>query len=147
MPTTGAVVWRGQMPTGELVMLGPHVAAAVTGGADLPADARPHPLASGRGHSRASVPSGADGRLLVLAEPASRQWHASLDGKPLRATTAYGWAQAWKLPAAGGRLALGRSSGGRPLWLGLQLAVVLVAALLAVPVPGRRIEWVAEAVA
>ena len=140
VPTTGALVWRGQMPTGELVILGPHVATAVTGGGDLPADAKPRPLPSGRGHSRAVVPSGAGGRLLVLAEPASKRWHASLGGKELTSTTAYGWAQAWKLPAAGGRLDLGHADGHRSLWLGLQLLVVVVAALLAFPVPGRRTE-------
>jgi GT2 family glycosyltransferase len=140
VPTTGAIVWRGQMPTGELVMLGPRVAAQVTGGGDLPADAHPHPLPTGRGHSRADVPSGATGRLLVLAEPASKRWRASLDGRQLTPTTAYGWAQAWKLPAAGGHLDLGHTDGHRSVWLGLQLAVVVVAALLAIPVPGRRTE-------
>ncbi len=144
VPTTGAFVWRGEKPTGELVVLGPHVAAAVAGGGDLPADAVPHPLTSGRGHSRAAVAPGAAGRLLVLAEPASHRWHASLDGLPLTPTTAYGWAQAWKLPAAGGRLELDHSDGHRSLWLGLQLAIVIVAALLTIPVPGRRPESAAE---
>ena len=143
VPTTGPVVWRGQMPTGELVILGPHVASAVTGGGDLPSDAQPHSLTTGRGHSRAVVPSGASGRLLVLAEPASSHWRASLDGKRLAATTAYGWAQAWKLPAAGGQLDLGRSGEHRGLWLGLQLAVVVIACLLTIPVPGRRTETTA----
>jgi hypothetical protein len=86
------------------------------------------------------VPSGATGRLLVLAEPASKRWRASLDGRQLTPTTAYGWAQAWKLPAAGGHLDLGHTDGHRSVWLGLQLAVVVVAALLAIPVPGRRTE-------
>ena len=144
VPTSGAIVWRGQMPTGELVMLGPQVARAVTSGGDLPADARPHPLPAGRGHSRAVIPSGASGRLLALAEPASNRWHASIDGHPLTSTTAYGWAQAWKLPAAGGRLQLGHSDGHRSLWLDLQLAVVVIACLLAIPVPGRRPESTAE---
>jgi hypothetical protein len=140
VPTTGSVVWRGQMPTGELVILGPRVASSVTRGGDLPPDARPRPLTSGRGHSRADVPAGATGRLLVLAEQASSHWHASLDGKRLPATTAYGWAQAWKLPAAGGQLDVGRSGDGRGLWLGLELLVVIVVVLLAIPVPGRRTE-------
>ncbi|HET7529731.1 MAG TPA: hypothetical protein VFJ98_02105, partial [Mycobacteriales bacterium] len=35
IPTTGASVWRVQMSTGELVVLGPRVASSVTGGAGL----------------------------------------------------------------------------------------------------------------
>jgi GT2 family glycosyltransferase len=143
VPTTGAVVWRSQMPAGELVVLGPRVASRVTGGGGLHADARPRALTSGRGHSRAVVPPGQAGRLLVLAEPASAHWHASLDGKQLPRATAYGWAQAWKLPASGGHLDLGRTGDRRGLWLGLQLAVVIVAVLFAIPVTGRRTQHAA----
>jgi len=138
VPTSGALVWRSQLPTGELVVLGPRIARTVAAGDDLPATAQPHPLAAGRGRSDAEVPAGSAGRLLVLAEPASSHWHASLNGKRLTATTAYGWAQAWRLPATGGRLELGRAGDHRAAWLGLQLAVVLVAGLLALPVAGRR---------
>lgn len=140
VPTSGALVWRSEIDTGELVMLGPHVAHAVSNGADLPANVRPHPLVARPGHSRATVPAGRSGRLLVLAEPASSHWRATLDGRALRSTTAYGWAQAWRLPASGGRLDLRRTGDHRSLWLGLQLAVVLVAGLLSVPVIGRRTE-------
>ena len=138
VPTSGALVWRSQVPTGELVVLGPHVATAVTGGGELPADARPHPLEANRGRSHATVPAGASGRLLVLAEPASSHWRATLDGKRLPSTTAYGWAQAWRLPSGGGQLALGRTGDHRTLWLSLELVAVVVAALLSVPVVGRR---------
>jgi hypothetical protein len=143
VPTTGSIVWRGQMPTGELMILGPQVAATVAGGSDLPSNAQPHVLPSGRGHSRATVSTGPAGRLLVLAEPASSHWHATLDGKKLHAATAYGWAQAWKLPAAGGRLDVGRSGDRRGLWLGIQLSLVVLAVLLAIPVTGRRTDDVA----
>lgn len=144
VPTTGALVWRSQIETGELVILGPTVARDVDSGADLPADARPRPLVAHRGHSHALVAAGPSGRLLVLAEPASSHWRATIDGKRLPSTTAYGWAQAWRLPASGGRLDLGRTGDHRSLWLGLQLAVVIVAVLLSVPVIGRRTEPGAE---
>jgi hypothetical protein len=138
VPTTGALVWRSQLPTGELVILGPHIARTVTAGHDLPATAQPRPLDAGRGRSHTTVPGGSAGRLLVLAEPASSHWHASVDGKRLAATTAYGWAQAWRLPATGGHLDLGRSGDHRAVWVWIQLAVVVSAALLALPVAGRR---------
>jgi hypothetical protein len=138
VPTSGALVWRSQVPTGELVILGPRVATTVRDGGELPADAQPHPLDASRGRSHASVPAGADGRLLVLAEPASSHWRATVDGKRLPSTTAYGWAQAWRLPRGGGQLALGRTGDHRTLWLSLELVAVAVAALLSVPVVGRR---------
>jgi GT2 family glycosyltransferase len=138
VPTSGALVWRSQLPTGELVTLGPRIARTVTAGGDLPSTAKPRPLPAGRGTSHAMVPAGSAGRLLVLAEPASSHWRATLDGNRLPATTAYGWAQAWRLPAAGGRLDLGRSGDHRAALLWIQLAIVVVAGLLAVPVAGRR---------
>jgi hypothetical protein len=145
VPTPGALVWRSQVDTGELVMLGPRIARVVRGGADLPANARPHPLVAHVGHSHATVPAGRSGRILVLAEPASAHWRATLDGKTLPSTTAYGWAQAWWVPASGGHLVLGRTGDHRSLLLALQLAIAIVALLLSVPVVGRRTESTAEA--
>jgi hypothetical protein len=138
VPTAGAIVWRSQLATGELVVLGPKVARVAGDGGDLPANARPRALSAAPGASRAVVASGLAGRLLVLAEPASSHWRASLGGKRLPATTAYGWAQAWRLPASGGQLDVHRSGDGRAGWLWLQLAVVVAAAVLAIPVVRRR---------
>jgi hypothetical protein len=42
------------------------------------------------------------------------------------------------LPASGGQLDIGRTGDHRVGWLWLQLAVVIVTGLLAVPVVGRR---------
>jgi hypothetical protein len=82
--------------------------------------------------------------LLVLAQPADDDWHATLDGERLPAARAYGWAQAWELPAGGGHLVVSRDGGHRDLWLVLQLVVVVVAVLCSLPTrgspsgPGRR---------
>ena len=138
VPTSQSVVWRNQIPTGELVVLGPSDAAVAAAGGELPLGARPRALPATPGSSRAVVPAGRGGRMLVLAEPKSKRWHASIDGKSLPATTAYGWAQAWWLPTEGGRLDLGRSSDSRGWWLVAQLVVVALALLLAVPVRSRR---------
>jgi hypothetical protein len=94
-------------------------------------------LPASPGAANAQVASGPAGRLLVLAEPASRDWRASLDAHPLPPATAYGWAQAWKLPAAGGRLVISRSD-RRGHWLLLELALLVVAGLASVPDPRRR---------
>ena len=83
-----------------------------------------------------NITAGAPGRLIVLAEPANSHWHASLDGKPLVAKTAYGWAQAFELPSAGGRLRVGFSGGARDLWLIGELVVLLV--VVGAMLPGRR---------
>jgi hypothetical protein len=144
VPTDDAVVWRTNPPTGALVVLGARVAADVAGGADLPHDAVTRPLPARRDSADTTLPAGGDGRLLVLAEPADDAWHATLDGEPLTAARAYGWAQAWELPADGGHLEVSRDAGHRDLWLVLQLVVVAVVALCSLPArrtangPGRR---------
>jgi GT2 family glycosyltransferase len=133
VPTNDAVVWRTGAATGELVVLDPTTASAVTAGADLPAAATPQPLAASGGAARVSVAAGPAGRLLVLAEPASRHWRATIDGHPLTGARAYGWAQAWTLPASGGRLEVGRVAVHRGWWLAGELALTIVALLLALP--------------
>jgi GT2 family glycosyltransferase len=138
VPTPESVVWRNEIHAGELVVLGPGDAAAAVAGDGLPADARPHPLAATAARSSSSVPPGRGGRLLVLAEPRSARWHASIDGQHLPATTAYGWAQAWWLPTEGGRLHLSGSGASRGWWLVVQLVAVGLALMLAVPVRSRR---------
>ena len=67
------------------------------------------------------------GALAVLAEPADRGWRATLDGKPLARRTAYGWAQAFVLPATSGRLRI-RFDGTSPalVAVGELVAVVVV---------------------
>jgi len=50
--------------------------------------------------SDVTLPAGSGGRLLVLAEPADPGWRATLAGRRLTPGTAWGWAQAFEVPAA-----------------------------------------------
>ncbi|MFJ2907330.1 glycosyltransferase [Streptomyces sp. NPDC087212] len=94
-------------------------------------------VAAGPVDIHTKIPAGADGRVLRLADTAAEGWSATLDGKPLTATTVDGWAQGFRLPASGGRLDVTYDT---PLthtaWLCAQglLAVTLVILAL----PGRR---------
>ncbi|MFG2791396.1 glycosyltransferase [Streptomyces sp. NPDC048419] len=95
------------------------------------------PVAAGPVEIHTTVPSGADGRVLRLADTAAEGWTATLDGKPLTRTTVDGWAQGFQLPAAGGRLDVTYDDPiTHTAWLWAQgfLAVVLVVLAL----PGRR---------
>ncbi len=84
---------------------------------------------------------GAEGdRRLVLAERADPGWRATLDGTPLDpvAVAEGDWAQAFELPAEGGRLQVWHApSGGTWTWW-IGGVLVLLAVLLAVPSPARR---------
>ncbi|WP_461171002.1 glycosyltransferase family 2 protein [Arthrobacter sp. Z1-15] len=91
---------------------------------------------SGRTDVRGSIPAGDEGRLLVLAERSDPGWRASLNGSPLQAT-ADGWAQAFELPAGGGELEIGYTTGWEP-WVGtLQVLVIALTVLLALPTRKR----------
>ncbi|MCC3266627.1 glycosyltransferase family 2 protein [Arthrobacter gengyunqii] len=84
----------------------------------------------------ASISAGAEGRTLVLAERADPGWQATLNGVTL-AATADGWAQAWTLPADGGNLEIGYDTVWEP-WLGaLQVLVIALTVLLALPTRSR----------
>jgi hypothetical protein len=79
------------------------------------------------------VPAGPEGRLLSLSERAHRGWEATLDGKPLRRVTLWGWAQGFELPASGGVLELRHDTSRRTTSLAVQGLLVLVAVVLAAP--------------
>jgi hypothetical protein len=91
------------------------------------------PGETGSVHTR--VDSSGGRRTLTLGEQADAGWEATLDGEPLQAGTADGWAQSFTVPAGGGDLEV-EHDGLRPWWLGEQ-AVVLLLALVMVT-PGRR---------
>jgi len=92
-------------------------------------------LAGEAGSVHTHVDSSDGRRTLTLGERADPGWEATLDGEPLEARTADGWAQSFTVPAGGGDLEV-EHNGLRPWWLGEQ-AVVLLLALVMVA-PGRR---------
>ena len=97
----------------------------------------PVPVAAGPVEAHTTIPDGADGRVLRLADRATADWKATLDGKPLTAKTLDGWAQGFELPASGGRLDLTYDTPiTHTAWVWAQglLAVVL----LVLALPGRR---------
>ncbi len=75
-------------------------------------------------------------RLLVLAEPASPRWQATLDGRPLtRVTPREGaWRQAFRLPARGGYLVVSYNRSDQRWWQLGQGVLAALALLLALPV-------------
>ncbi|RKW70636.1 glycosyltransferase family 2 protein [Galactobacter caseinivorans] len=90
---------------------------------------------------RASVPSGAEGRLLVLAESANAGWHASLNGQELTSASKE-WAQAFELPAGGGEVRVWYSQWWSAPWLILTALALAIALLSIIPVPRA---WRADA--
>ena len=94
-------------------------------------------LPSGFDDVDTSVPEGTDGRLVVLAERADPGWSAWFDGRKLT-STASGWAQAFTLPPSAGQLTI-RYENPWAVWSGiLQITVIGLTVMLAVPIPARR---------
>ncbi|WNB86339.1 hypothetical protein [Cellulomonas sp. ATA003] len=83
------------------------------------------------------VPSGADGRTVVLAERADPGWRATLDGRRLTAAPD-GWRQAWQLGASGGELRIAYAPTDQRVWSVVQAVVLGLTALLALPLRRRR---------
>ncbi|MCC9146112.1 MULTISPECIES: glycosyltransferase family 2 protein [unclassified Arthrobacter] len=84
-----------------------------------------------------SIPAGDDGRLLVLAERADAGWRATLNGQPLTAAEQE-WAQAFELPAEGGELNVDYVSAASPWLEALQVLIIGLTLLLALPTPSGR---------
>ncbi|AVH58338.1 MULTISPECIES: glycosyltransferase family 2 protein [Streptomyces] len=94
-------------------------------------------IAAGPVELHTTIPSGADGRVLRLADTADEGWTATLDGKPLTRTTVDGWAQGFELPASGGKVDVTFDAPmSHTAWLWAQGALALVLVVLALP--GRR---------
>ncbi len=74
----------------------------------------------------------------MLSEATDPGWRATLDGRALPRRTAWGWAQAFALPAQGGRLRVDHDSAPRTRALAVQGAAVLVVAVLSLPAGRRR---------
>jgi GT2 family glycosyltransferase len=139
----GVVLWQVQASVGRLTVLGPGLAKSAAGGARAPSVERlraepPIVLTAGPEKARVVVPSGSGGRLLVLADAVDSGWQARLGGRQLERRTAWGWAQGFVLPAAGGRLELTYDHGPRRAALAAQLVLVLVVLVLSAPGARRR---------
>jgi len=81
----------------------------------------------------ATIPAGKAGRTLELAEPYDDGWSATLDGHELAPVRLHGWAQGFRLPAAGGRLEVARGSILHDMLIWTQGAALLVLVVLALP--------------
>jgi hypothetical protein len=127
----------GVTPSGSSVVLASpaHVGELTVRPAGAAATAGPAQPLSASTAGRASVtlpPAGA--RELQLAEPADPHWRATLDGRPLTVTD-NGGLQAWQVPAgAGGLLSVGWNDPARRAALIVELVLVLLAVLGALPV-------------
>ncbi|NGO14995.1 glycosyltransferase [Streptomyces sp. HC44] len=109
----------------------------VSRAAIVPESGDPQPIAAGPVELHTKIPSGADGRVLRLADTADEGWTATLDGKPLTRTTLDGWAQGFELPIDGGRLdVVFDAPAVHTGWLWAQGALAVVLVVLALP--GRR---------
>ncbi len=111
-------LWELAVPTGRLML--------VDGGTVTP-------LGTGVVDATVHIPPGPGGRTILLAEPASGGWHATIDGHTPRARTVDGWAQAFDVPPSGGDLTLSRGMFLRHLWVSVQALGLLAVMLLALP--------------
>jgi hypothetical protein len=138
----GAVeLWSVAAQVPRLTVLAPRLADVARSGARAPSLEQlradpPAALPSGQVRARATVPAGSEGRLLVLTDARSGAWRATLDGRRLHPVTAWRAAQAFELPASGGRLVLDVAAGGRHRALLVQ--AVLLALVLVLALPSRR---------
>ena len=142
--TSGSVVlWQVVAPTDRLSVLPRGLARQALAGVRAPRldqlrATPPLSLPAGPEAAVATLPAGPAGRLLVLADAADPGWRATLAGRPLPRRTAWGWAQAFALPAGGGRLVVRHDQSARHAELGLQGVLLLLAAVLSVPARRAR---------
>ncbi|MBO0829534.1 MAG: glycosyltransferase [Streptosporangiales bacterium] len=94
--------------------------------------------AAGDVETGVSVEPGGSGRLLVLTDAAADGWRATIGGRELQPRKVDGWAQAFVLPASGGRVEL--SFNGTARHGQLIAEGVLVLLLLVLALPGARRE-------
>jgi GT2 family glycosyltransferase len=84
-----------------------------------------------------TVPSGAAGRVLLLAEATQAGWTATMDGQKLSAAPAVDGLQAWSLPASSGTVVIGYHSIKHDVWLIIGAVAAAAATIMALPF-GRR---------
>ncbi|WP_166349869.1 glycosyltransferase [Phytoactinopolyspora limicola] len=125
----GAAMWRVDEPVGRIWIAEP----AADDDAAEPAETERVVIDSGEIDASATVPDGADGRLLVLSELADAGWSATLDGVALQPVVHDEWAQAFVLGPDGGELQLSHQGPRRAGVLLIQLGAVVLAIVLALP--------------
>lgn len=133
-PSAGSLVFRAIGPVGEAVLSdGDPDAGAATGRVTvLPATAA--------GVADTQVAAVDTARTVLLAEPASSQWQLRVGSRVLPAVTEAGWQETWVLPAGvGGRIAIGWNDTSRAIWLWVELGLVVVALITAVPIAREEI--------
>ena len=132
----GAAAWKVELPVGRLRILDPQAATGAAGTSGSASSAKV--VGVDRGGAATTVPDGSAGRLLVLAEAYDQSWRASLAGEHLKPVRHDGWAQAFELPANGGRLVLDATPKLHGELLAVQGFLVLVFLILALPTRQRR---------
>jgi GT2 family glycosyltransferase len=136
-------LWQVLAPAHRLSVLSPELAEQAVSGSRAPSSdqllaTRPTALEAGPEGASTRIAPGDDGRILVLADAEDGRWKATLDGKPMAGRTAWGWAQAFAVPAAGGELRLTYSQTSRHAGLVVQVILVVVIGVLSAPAARRR---------
>ncbi|WP_405583512.1 glycosyltransferase family 2 protein [Streptomyces sp. NBC_01092] len=130
----GSALWRIDRQVSRAAI----VAGAGSGAAGA---GEPAPVAAGPVEIHTTIPAGADGRVLRLADSTDDGWTATLDGKELTPTTVDGWAQGFELPVEGGRLDVTYDDPiGHTAWLWAQGFLALVLVVMALPGRSRDID-------
>ncbi|MFL6240037.1 MAG: glycosyltransferase family 2 protein [Actinomycetes bacterium] len=135
------VIWQVTIPAGRVVLLPASTAKKAVAATAPPTDLgalqpAPTALPADEIDARAVLAPGEDGRLLVLAESADDGWRAEVNGQQLDPVTAWGWAQAFRVPPGGGSLHVWHSPGHRTGQLIVEAVLVGLVVLLAAPTPG-----------
>ncbi|MFD9793028.1 glycosyltransferase family 2 protein [Streptomyces sp. NPDC059070] len=135
----GSALWRVDRQVARAVIVPP---AASPSASSAPAGAaEPVAVAADPVDVHTKIPSGADGRVLRIADRAAPGWTATLDGKALKKTTVDGWAQGFQLPAEGGRLDITYAAPfTHTAWIWAQSLLAVVLVVLALPGRRRRID-------
>jgi GT2 family glycosyltransferase len=133
---SGAVLWRLTYTSARVRLLPPGAPVVRADGSPPPARVVP----AGQVEAHADIPAGASGRLLTLADAADGGWRATLDGHPLVGGRYDGWAQNFRVPGRAGAVALSHDQGGRPTLLWLQLGLLVLVVVLALPQAGSVLE-------
>ncbi|GAA4988652.1 glycosyltransferase family 2 protein [Actinopolymorpha pittospori] len=134
----GAAAWKVDLPVGQLRILPPGSPDPRGDGTEMSDATSAQVLGIDPNGAAVTVPDGPAGRRLVLADAQDDGWRATISGQALRPTEYAGWAQAFELPATGGRLVLEHQPRLQGELLLIQGLLVLVFLVLALPTRARR---------